>query len=447
MTTSVHAAPTLPADDGLWSLREAWSREEREAFQLAALRSQLRYLHDSSEFYRRRLDAIGWRSDSLRSLADLGRLPTTSKQEYVQSLRARAPWGEALAAPKDSIHRVHFSSGTTSQPAPMFWTKPDLDRWADLYARAAYSQGVRASDTYQCLFNFSWFVGGLGAMSGYQRLGCACIPGGSSDSKRQLETILRFGVTVVGGTPSFLLHLAEIAEAEAIDLASSAVRIVMTGGEPGASLPGVRQQLERLWGAKVYDGYGSIEFQPTAWECAAQSGNHLFDDFVYTEVVDAQTKEPVADGTPGVLVLTHLDKQAAPLLRWWTGDIVVRDQTPCSCGRTSSRLIGGVRGRSDDMLVIKGVNLFPSAVEDLIRRTLPDAGEFRIIADESLRDPTTGFLSAIRVQVEVRDTLAAASERLAAQIRQDLRVRAIVEPLDLGSLDRSNHKSNRLVRA
>ncbi len=433
-------------DDRIWSERETWSRDQLADFQLARLQEQLVRVGDSSRLYREQWQAIGWSPQDLGSLDDLRALPFTKKQDYVFSLEVDAPWGAALAVDPDDVRRVHFSSGTTSSPAPVYWTQSDLDRWADLYARAAYSQGVRSSDIYQCLFNYSWFVGGLGATAGYQHLGCTCIPGGSSDTLRQLETIERFGVTAVGGTPSFLLHLAEAAEEHGIDLKNGSVQRVMTGGEPGAALPGVRDQIETRWGAKAYDGYGSIEFQPIAWECEAQAGGHLTEDFAYAEVLDPDSHEPVADGQPGVLVLTHLDKAAVPLVRWWTGDIVVRDGGSCECGRTSARLPGGVRGRADDMLVIRGVNVFPSAVENVVRRNLGTLGEFRIIEDPDLRDPATGFLTAIRLDIEIASGDEAKLDVLGAAIRKDLQVRAVINPLEPGSLPRTTHKANRLVR-
>ncbi|MFG1924718.1 phenylacetate--CoA ligase family protein [Cryptosporangium sp. NPDC048952] len=410
---------------------EEWSRDRIEAEQLVALKRQLAYVGEYSAYYRNA--GLG----DVHSFDELPELPFTTKQDYVT-----AP-NDFVAAPRTDLRRVHFSSGTTSSPAPVYWTGPDLDRWADLYARAAYSHGVRLGDVYQCLFGFAWFVGGLGATAGYQRLGCLCVPGGSSDSVRQLETMLRMGTTAVGGTPSFLLHLAEVAEREGFDLRGRGPRIVMTGGEPGAAVPGIRRKLEEAWGARAYDGYGSIEFQPIAWECEAQAGGHLAEDFAYAEVIDPETRRPVPDGTPGVLVLTHLDKQATPLVRWWTGDVVVRDSTPCACGRTMARLPGGVRGRADDMLVVRGVNLFPSAVEDVLRRTDGVTGEFRIVVDESLVDSATGFLTGIKLELEGDDALASV---VAARIRAELTVRATVVPCAPGSLPRSTHKSARLVR-
>ena len=436
-----------PYSPEFWDEREIWSRDQVASHQEQALRKQLLYLHSASAFYRTRLDAIGWDPADSASFAvdDLSKLPFTAKSDFVASLDDDPPFGSAAAVRQSQIRRVHFSSGTTSRPAPMLWSENDLTRWADLYARAAYSQGVRPDDLYQCLFGFAWFVGGLGAMAGYERLGCTCVPGGSSDTARQIETIFRLSTTVVGGTPSFLLHLAETAEQAGTPLSESSVRIVMTGGEPGGAVTGVRNQIERRWGARAFDGYGSIEFQPTAWECTAQQGGHLTEDFALAEILDPETHAPVPDGSPGVLVLTHLDKEAAPLLRWWTGDIVVRDAAACPCGRTLARLAGGVKGRSDDMLVIRGVNLFPSAIEDVIRRTEGAGDEYRIIIDSSLQDPSTGYPTGIRVEVEALGGSEDLADRLAARIRQELTVRAEITVVPPGTLERFTHKARRVI--
>lgn len=413
---------------------------------LAALRSQLKRVHENSAHYRRMWDELGWRPDELRTLEDLAALPVTSKADYQRALEDSPPYGDFLAVPRELLARVHFSSGTTGSPTPVGWTAWDLDRWAGLYARSAYSQGVRPGDVYQCLFGFAWFVGGLGATLGYTKLGATVIPGGSGDTERQIDTIFRYGTTAVGGTPSFLLHLADRARELGRPLADSPVRQVMAGGEPGGGLAATRALLEREWGARCFDGYGCLEFQPIAWECEAQAGGHLAEDFVHAEVVDPVTREPVPDGEPGVLVLTHLDKQACPLVRWWTGDVVVLDRSACACGRTHARLRGGVRGRADDMLVVRGVNVFPSAVENVVRRTVDGTAEFRVVLDPALADPATGYPAALRVQVE-----AAAGgelpERLAAALRAELQVRAVVDIVTPGSLPRTTHKARRVVRA
>jgi phenylacetate-CoA ligase len=244
-----------------------------------------------------------------------------------------------------------------------------------------------------------------------------------------------------------MLHMAETALRLGRPLAESKVRSVTVGGEPGGSVPATRARIEELWGARCYDGYGSLEFQPIAWECAAQTGGHLPEDFLYAEVVDPDPMQVVSDGTQGVLVLTHLDKQAMPFVRWWTGDIVVRDPSPCACGRTLARLPGGVRGRADDMLVVKGVNLFPAAVEDVVRRMPQLTDEYLVVVDGDVRDADSGALSAIKLRVEaVGEITDGLADLVAGEIRAALTVRALVEVVPAGTLERSTHKSKRLLR-
>ncbi|MFJ7217849.1 phenylacetate--CoA ligase family protein [Amycolatopsis sp. NPDC098790] len=410
------------------------------------LKGQLRRVYETSVHYRRQWDELGWHPDDLRTPDDLRALPLTTKADYQRSLENSPSYGDFLAVPRDEVARVHFSSGTTGSPTPVCWTTKDLDRWADLYARAAHSQRVRPGDVYQCLFGFAWFVGGLGATLGYTKLGATVIPGGSGDTDRQIDTIFRYGTTAIGGTPSFLLHLADRARELGRPLADSPVRRVMVGGEPGGAVAATRALIEREWGARCFDGYGCLEFQPIAWECEAQAGGHLVEDFAHAEVLDPVTREPVPDGEPGVLVLTHLDKQACPLVRWWTGDIVVLDRSGCACGSTHARLAGGVRGRADDMLVVRGVNVFPSAVENVVRRTVGGLAEFRVVLDPALADPATGYPTALRLQVEAPSE-GELPDRLATALRAELQVRAVVDVVAPGSLPRTTHKAQRVVRA
>jgi phenylacetate-CoA ligase len=441
MNAEVFGAVRAPRDEC-----ETWSRAQIESHQLDRLREQLVRVGRDSVYYRRVFEQAGFDPARLSSLQDLRALPFTRKADYVESIASVPPWGEFRTVPREQVARMHFSSGTTARPAPQFWTEFDLDRWAGLYARYAHAQGVGRGDVYQCLFGYAWFVGGLGATAGYQRLGALCIPAGNQETERQVRTIFDYGVTALTGTPSFIAHMASTARAMGLDPAASSVRTIMMGGEPGASVGATRAQLEAAWGARCYDAYGSLEFQPIGWECAAQSGPHLAEDFAYAEVVDGSSGEPVPDGQPGVLVLTHLDKQAGPLVRWWTGDVVVRDSTPCACGRTHARLVGGVRGRADDMLVIRGVNLFPSAVEQVVR-SFPGLGtEYQIVIDPSVCEAGTGFLSGIRLRVEAAGAHAGLGDALAQEIKTRLQVRAIVDVLPEGTLERSTHKARRVVR-
>jgi phenylacetate-CoA ligase len=440
-------AVTERPDERCWDPVETWPGERLREFQTSALRRQLAYVGARSDYYRGRWRDLGFEPGDVRELDDLAALPVVGKDDYAAALADAPPWGSFVAADPADVRRVHFSSGTTGQPTPVCWTQPDLDRWADLWARMAYSQGVRAADVHQCLFGYAWFVGGLGGTAGMARIGATVIPAGSGDTDRQLDAIARYGTTSVSGTPSFVLHLADVAASQGRPLRDSRVRHVQVGGEPGAGIPATRRVIEQQWGARCFDGYGSLEFQPIAWECSEQLGGHLAEDAIYAEVVAPDTRQPVPDGTPGVLVLTHLDKQACPLVRWWTGDVVVRDRTACACGRTHARLAGGVLGRQDDMLVVRGVNVFPGAVEQLVRRARQAAGEYQIVLSDEVTDPVTGYLTAIglRVETTATDTGRFARE-LAGAVRAQLGVRCIVTPVPAGTLPRSTHKSRRVVR-
>jgi phenylacetate-CoA ligase len=437
-----------PFSETIWDERETWSRDRIEAFQLDALRRQLERVGRTSSHYRKVFAEVGFEPGDLKSFADLRRLPFTRKADYVAGLEAQPPFGALAAVEPGEAVRVHFSSGTTARPAPVLWTQADIERWADLYARYLYAQGLRRGDIFQCMFNYAWFVGGLGATLAAQHLGALVIPASSGDTERQIETIFQYGSQCVIGTPSFMAHMAEAAEKLGRDLTTSRVKMVCVGGEPGASIPGTRERIERQWGAKMFDCYGALECQPIGWDTAAQLGPTLAEDFIYVEVLHPDTKEPVADGERGVLVLTHLDKEACPLVRWWTGDMVVRDSRTAPDGRTHARLSGGVLGRADDMLIIRGVNLFPSAVEDIVRAFPGLSNEYLLVLDDSVKDPHTGFLTGVKLRVErAAGAPADLGERLSQRLREKLQVRFHVEVVESGTLPRTIHKATRVVHA
>ena len=435
-----------PDSADLWDQAESWSRDRLHAFQVSELTRQLAYVWKRSDFYRERLGKAGWQPGDLGADADLSKLPFTRKRDYVESLSAAPPWGSAIAADPEAIERIHFSSGTTARPAPLFWTGGDIERWTENYARMYYGQGIRRTDIAQVLYTFSWFVGGSAAVQGLQRIGATSIPAGSRDSERQIETMMHYQTTVLPATPSFVFHLLEVADRMGIRLHDTAVRTIVIGGEPGGSVPSTRTRIEAGYGAEVFDTYGSLEFQPIAWECTAHDGMHLAEHSAIVEILDPTNDEPVRDGDPGVVVLTHLNREASPLVRWWTGDIAVRDSAPCACGRTTARLVGGVRGRADDMLVVRGVNLFPSAVEQIVRRAEGAAGEYLIVLDDSVKDPVTGYLTGIKVRVEAEPgAVPDVGGELAAALHTQLGVRAEIEVLPYGTLPRSDHKAKRVL--
>jgi phenylacetate-CoA ligase len=435
-----------PFSETIWDERESWSRDRIESFQFDALRAQLKRVGERSKHYKDLFAQSGFQPGDFKSLADLRRLPFSRKPEYVAGIAAEPPFGRHTAVARGEAVRVHFSSGTTGKPTPVLWTQADIERWADLYARYLYAQGLRRGDVLQCMFNYAWFVGGLGATLAAQHLGALVIPASSGDTERQIDTIFEYGTNCVIGTPSFMAHMAEAAAKMGRDLTKSQVKMVCVGGEPGASIPGTRERLEQQWGAPVFDCYGALECQPIAWDTAAQLGPALAEDFIHVEVLHPDTHEPVADGERGVLVLTHLDKVACPLVRWWTGDVVVRDSTTAPDGRTHARLKGGVLGRADDMLIIRGVNLFPTAVEDIVRAFPGLTNEYVLVVDDSVKDPKTKFLIGVRLKVE-REAGAPADigEQLSQRLREKLQVRFHVEVLESGTLPRTVHKAKRVI--
>lgn len=437
----------MPYSATLWDAAEQMTRDQIEHQQLALLQRQLQYVETHSAYYQRLFAAHGFRAADVRTLDDLQKLPVTHKDDYIRALVVDPPYGEFCAADPRDVVRVHFSSGTTGKPTPVYWTRRDVQAWSDLYARYMYGQGMRAGDIFQCMYNYAWFVAGLGATYAAERIGAMVIPGSAGDTQRQITTMQEFGTHILAATPSFLAHLAETAHGMGIDPRSLKVRALATGGEPGASILATRKRLESLWDADLFDCYGALEFQPIAWEMARKEGPVLAEDFLYAEVLDADTLQPVPDGTPGVLVLTHLRKEACPLVRWWTGDVVVRDRRMASDGRTHARLVGGVLGRADDMLIVRGVNVFPSAIENVIR-TLPDAGdEFIIDLENSPRGASHGFLEGLLVKIETHVPDAVQFAAHAAHILRDrLKVRFEVQAVPPGSLPRYTHKAKRVVR-
>ncbi len=435
-----------PYSSDVWDPVETWSRDQIDEFQLGALKKQLARVEAKSAYYQKTFRQAGFSAVDFKSFDDLRRLPLTRKGDYVTGLQEDPPFGTMRAVELNEAVRVHFSSGTTGRPSPVLWSKRDIERWADLYARYLYAQGLRSGDVFQCMFNYSWFVGGLGATLAAQHIGALVIPGGSVDTKRQIETIKEYGTKCVIGTPSFMAHVAEAAEEMGVDLAASSVSMVCVGGEPGASIPGTRERLERMWGAKMFDCYGALECQPIGWDTALQLGPQIAEDFIYVEILDPDSLEPVPDGERGVLVLTHLDKEACPLVRWWTGDVVVRDRTPKPDGRTHATLKGGVLGRADDMLIVRGVNLFPSAVEDIVRAFPGTTNEYVLIIDDSVKDPKSGFLTGVKLRVEAKDDAPEdLGEKLSYRLRERLQVRFVVEVLPAGSLPRTVHKAKRVI--
>ena len=386
-------------------------------------------------FLREKWGAAGIRSaGDLRDWNDFARLPFTSKGELIDDQAAAPPFGRNLTYPLDRYVRVHRTSGTSGQPLYWLDTQESWDWWARCWGFVLRGAGLGPSDRIFFPFSFGLFVGFWAGFEGSRALGALTIPGGGQDSPTRLAWMERLGATALVCTPSYALHLLEVARERGLDPATSSVRVTVHAGEPGAGIPAVRARIEAGWGARAFDHAGMTEMGAYGFECAEQSGLHVNETEFIAEVVDPVTGRAAVEGE---LVLTNLGRLGSPLVRYRTGDRVRLAQEACPCGRTFARLAGGILGRLDDMLIVRGVNVFPAAIEGIVRR-FPDVDEFQI---EVFRD---GVLDELRVLLEVEDASITIAVREA--FRVDLGLRLEVAAVPLRSLPRYELKAQRVVR-
>ena len=400
-------------------------------------------IYGRNQFYTRKLDAAGIRIGALRFPDDLAKLPLTTKTELAEDQAANPPWGTALTEPLERYTRYCQTSSTTGRPLRWLDTNDSwqwvLDCWKAVYQAARVTPGDRV------FFPFS-FGPFLGFWAGFEA-GCQmelhCVPGGGMSSAIRLAMIEAIGASVVCCTPTYALRLAEISAQErpGRPLAEGTVRVLIVAGEPGGSIPATRERIERLWGARVIDHHGLTEVGPVSFECWEAPGFlHLNEGEYVCEVLDPATGRGVPDGEAGELVLTNLGRTASPAIRYRTGDIVVRRSGPCACGRTWARLEGGIRARADDMINIRGVNVYPAAIESVVHR-FPEVTAFRSIVSKG------GAMPSIRVELEVGpagDTAGAAA-RVALQLREALGLTVPVHIVQAGTLPRFEMKAVRFV--
>jgi phenylacetate-CoA ligase len=386
-------------------------------------------------FVQRTWGAAGVRSArDLRSWEDFARLPFTRKTDLVEDQAEHPPFGTNLTYPLECYVRVHQTSGTSGSPLRWLDTQESWDWWARCWGFVLRGAGIGPGDRVFFPFSFGLFIGFWSAFEGVRALGAMVIPGGGQDSPTRLACIERLGATVLMCTPSYALHLLEVARERGIDPASLPVRVTVHAGEPGASIPAVRARIEEGWGARAFDHTGMTEMGAYGFECAAQTGVHVNETEFIAEVIDPVTERPAREGE---LVLTNLGRLGSPLVRYRTGDRVRLAEAPCACGRTFLRLAGGILGRLDDMLIVRGVNIFPSAIEGIVRR-FAGVDEFQI---EVFRE---GALDEVRVLLEVADASATVAVREA--FRTDLGIRLEVAALPPRSLPRYELKARRVVR-
>jgi len=372
----------------------------------------------------------------LRTWDDFERLPLTTKSELVEDQAAHPPFGTNLSYPLDRYVRVHQTSGTTGTPLRWLDTEESWAWWARCWTVVLRAAGVGPGDRVFFPFSFGLFVGFWAGFEGARALGALAIPGGGQDTAQRLAAMESLGATAVCCTPSYALHLAEVARERGIALDRLGVRTTVHAGEPGAGIPAVRARIEAAWGARAYDHAGMTEMGAYGFECAAQAGLHVNEAEFIAEVVDPATGRPADEGE---LVLSNLGRVGSPLLRYRTGDRVRVARAACACGRTFLRLDGGILGRVDDMLVVRGVNVFPSALEGIVRR-FPSVDEFVI---EVYR---RGQLDEVRLLLEVQGQAGAVAAAVQEAVRIDLGIRVEAVPVPGQSLPRYELKARRLVR-
>jgi len=419
-------------------------RAEIESAQTAALRAMIRVLRDNPFYAARLRDAGIGESTSLTQFRS--KMPFTTKQELVDDQLANPPFGTNLAFPIDSYTRFSQTSGTFGTPLRWLDTNESWSWMVGNWARVLEASGVRAGDRIFFAFSFGPFLGFWTAFEAGSRIGCLCIPGGGMSSEARLRAILDNSATVLCCTPTYALRLGETAHEAGIDPSGSRIRAIIVAGEPGAGIPAVRSRIEALWpGARVYDHHGMTETGPVTYECPATPGTlHVMESGFIPEVIAVHPSDTSPVTSTGELILTSLGRIGSPLLRYRTGDIVkLGAESSCACGSFEMALEGGILGRSDDMVVIRGVNLYPSAVDDVIRR-FADVLEYRIeITEENAMLEASAI---IEPAANCPD-----SRRLAQTVESDLRTAfALRIPVSIaasGVLPRFEHKAKRWTRS
>jgi phenylacetate-CoA ligase len=420
---------------------ESMTREQLEELQLERLQKLLKTVYHNVGLYRDKFDAAGFDPESIVTLDDLRRVPFTVKDD----MRSAYPYG-MFAAPLRDIVRVHSSSGTTGQITVVGYTKGDIDRWSDLMARTFASAGASADDVIQVTYGYGLFTGGLGAHYGSERLGALTIPVSGGNTKRQVQILKDFGVTVLACTPSYAILIGETALEMGIDPKSLPLRIGVFGAEPWSE--NMRLQIEDLLGITAIDIYGLSEVMGpgVAAECVHQDGLHVFEDHFLIEILNPETLEPVADGEYGEVVFTTLTKEGIPVIRYRTRDISRIVPGACTCGRTFRRM-ERITGRTDDMLIIRGVNVYPSQIEQVLVGIEGVAPHYQVVLTKK------GALDNVEVQVEVAADFAfdevreleRLQRRVKGEIESALAVSINVKLVEPKSIARSEGKAKRVV--
>ncbi len=420
---------------------ECMDRELLKDLQLNRLKATVKQAYEKSHYYRGVFDANNLKPEDINTLEDLEKIPFTTKDV----LREYYPY-DFFAVPLKEIVRVHASSGTTGKSTVVGYTKKDLDMWTDLVARIITCAGVTDEDIIQISFGYGLFTGGFGLHYGMEKVGATVIPISSGNTERQIRIMQDFGSTVLVSTPSYALHMAEVAQDMEVDIGKLKLKVGLFGGEPWSE--GIRQEIEERWNIKATDNYGLSELigPGVSGECLYQCGQHIADDHFIVEVIDPITEEPVGLGEEGELVFTSLTKEAFPILRYRTRDISVINDEPCQCGRTSTRM-KKVLGRTDDMLIIRGVNVFPSQIEDVLLGIEGVQPHYQLVVRKE------GYLDTLEVLVEVPQKLFSDSfqalesleDTIKKKIDSMLGIGVKVRLVEPKTIERSMGKAKRVI--
>lgn len=417
------------------------SRDEREQLQGRRLKETVRRCYEKVAFYRAKMDAAGIAPDDIRSAADINLLPFTTKEDLAESY----PFG-MFAAPMEDIVRIHSSSGTTGKPKVAGYTKSDIEVWAEVMARTLSAAGGGRKELIQNAYGYGLFTGGLGAHYGAEKIGATVIPISGGNTKRQIMIMQDFGSTLLSCTPSYALHLADTARDMGVDIRKLPLKYGVFGAEPWTE--SLRKEIESKMGIRATDIYGLTEIigPGVAGECHEQNGLHVYDDHFLPEIIDPVTLLSVPAGTPGELVFTSLTKEAFPIIRYRTRDLSILNTDPCPCGRTHVRM-GRITGRTDDMLIIRGVNVFPSQIESVLLEMDGTEPHYLIVVDK------LNGMDVLEVWVEVSPKvftdeikgLEALEKKIRHEIHNVLGLTVSVKLVEPKTIERSEGKAKRVI--
>jgi phenylacetate-CoA ligase len=421
---------------------ETLPREALEALQLKRLKSLVERVYSAVPYYRQKMDQAGVRPSDIRVLADLAKLPFTTKED----LRINYPFG-LFAVPFEKVVRIHASSGTTGKPTVVGYTKNDIDAWAELMARTLSAGGAHPGDVVHNAYGYGLFTGGLGAHYGAERLGAAVIPISGGNTKRQIMIMQDFGSTVLLCTPSYALNMADVMKEMGVEPSSLRLRVGLFGAEPWSE--NMRDEIEKRLGIKAIDIFGLSEVMGpgVASECIEEkSGLHVFEDYFIPEIINPETGAPLPYGEKGELVFTTITKEAFPVIRYRTKDISKLIPDQCSCGRTFHRM-QRITGRTDDMLIIRGVNVFPSQIEHVLMSIDGVEPHYQIIVNRE------GALDVMEVQVEVSErifsdevkVLEGLGKRIEREIKDLLGTTCKIKLVEPRTIQRSEGKAKRVI--